>query len=401
MAKHDFLIFGATGMQGRIVSRDLFERGYRIALSDLSRKDFAPHKERFPGVVFTAADLRKPETIAAAIRRTNPAVVINCAEMDWNVAVYRAALEAGVHIIDLGTDMPWVQEQFAMHDAFRERGLTAITGCGSTPGITDIMLDHAAAHFDRLQSVDVGFVWDSSLQEFVVPFSMDTIMSEFTDAAPYIERGRWREKLPMNSVRRMKFRGIEEQRCFLAPHPETYTYRRAYRERGLHTVRFYSGFPDHSFDAIASLLSTMDDAKRVTVDGVGLVRREHLTKVMEAKHPYPDGYTERENLWVRITGEHGGELQEVLMECLVPPMEGWEEAGCNVDTGFPASIIAEMVLKGDVSARGSFSPGQVVPPALFFRELESRGMRLYCNGQRLLRSGRVRAVDRLPVVAAL
>ena len=261
--QHDFLVLGATGMQGRIVSRDLIESGYRVFLSDLNSEDLRRMAQRYRGVFYSAADLRIPGDVDRIIVESRPKLIVNCAEMDWNVSVHRAALNAGVHIVDLGTDMPWVQEQLAMDDLFRSKGLTAITGCGSTPGITDVMLDHVAKDLERLERVDVGFVWDSNMPEFVVPFSMDTIISEFTDLAPYVENGEEKDVLPMDSVRRITMRGIEEQRCFLAPHPETYTYYQAYKERGLHTVKFYSGFPDHSFDTMTALFATLDETKRV------------------------------------------------------------------------------------------------------------------------------------------
>ena len=68
------------------------------------------------------------------------------------------------------------------------------------------------------------------------------------------------------------------------------------------------------------------------------------------------------------------------MECIVNTLPGWEDAGCNVDTGMPASIMATMVKNGTVTARGSFAPGPVIPVDLFFKELRERSMTVYQNG---------------------
>ena len=85
--------------------------------------------------------------------------------------------------------------------------------------------------------------------------------------------------------------------------------------------------------------------------------------------PQPDGYMEKEELWVEISGEQHGEKKTTLMECLVPTLPDWKEAGCNIDTGFPASIIAQMVKDGRIKERGSFAPEAVVPEAELFQAL--------------------------------
>jgi len=68
------------------------------------------------------------------------------------------------------------------------------------------------------------------------------------------------------------------------------------------------------------------------------------------------------------------------MECVVPPIPGWESAGCNIDTGMPASIIAQMILDGDIKTNGSFAPGPAIPALKFFQELKKRGMVVYQDG---------------------
>ena len=95
----------------------------------------------------------------------------------------------------------------------------------------------------------------------------------------------------------------------------------------------------------------------------------------------PKGYTETENLWVLIKGKHNGKAKEIMMECIVPPLKGWEDAGCNIDTGMPASIMAQMILKKVITKPGSYAPESIVPPGLFFKELRKRKMLVYENGK--------------------
>ncbi|MEK6847493.1 MAG: hypothetical protein AABY16_04990, partial [Nanoarchaeota archaeon] len=63
--------------------------------------------------------------------------------------------------------------------------------------------------------------------------------------------------------------------------------------------------------------------------------------------------------------------------------KGWEDAGGNIATGMPASIMAQMVKEKIISEKGSFAPEAVVPPELFFKELRKRKMVIYENGKRI------------------
>ena len=59
------------------------------------------------------------------------------------------------------------------------------------------------------------------------------------------------------------------------------------------------------------------------------------------------------------------------------------EAGYNIDTGFPASIIAQMILSGDIDRAGSFAPEGCVPHEAFFEKLKGRGMTVFMNGNKI------------------
>ncbi len=82
-----------------------------------------------------------------------------------------------------------------------------------------------------------------------------------------------------------------------------------------------------------------------------------------------------------MEGRKDGRKKKILMECVVPPLKGWEDAGCNIDTGMPASIIAQMILKKIITKPGSYAPENIVPVEPFFAELRKRKMLVYENGK--------------------
>ncbi len=382
--KYDFLILGGSGMQGRIAARDLLESGHSVFLADLYDEGAKLVMDRFPLATYGHVDVRSLARTERLIRKVGAPVVINCTEGDWDLRVYQACLKAGVHVIDLGSEIPMTREQLEMDGAFRKAGLIAITGCGSTPGINDVMLRYASDDFGSVRKVDVGFAWNSNMKQFVVPFSIESIIEEFTEPAPVIEQGKWLEKQPFENVVMRRIRAVGRQACFPVRHAETYTFSLQHRRNGLRDLTFYAGFPEHSVSVIR-LLITLGFGKRrpILIEGHPVRPIDALTRVL-TRLRMPEGYTETENLWVRITGTDKKDAPlTTLMECIVPPLKGWEDAGCNVDTGMPASIIAQMIAGGRIRARGSFSAGPVVPPEPFFAELGKRGIRVYQDGRRI------------------
>ena len=376
----EFLILGGGGMQGKIVARDLLENGRTVFLADLYPEGAQRIIDRFPGTPVKKVDLRSVNEISALIKEVDPTVVINCAEGDWNLNVYEACLRNKKHVIDLGSDIPMTKEQIALDKNFKEVGIIGITGCGSTPGINNIMLHHAHQMFDSLENVEVGFAWNSNMEKFVVPFSIPSIVEEFTDPAPYIENDVWKEADPQSTVVDMEFREIGKQKCFLVRHPETFTFYLRNRPDGLKNIKFYAGFPDHSYSTIKTFIDCgLASSEPVQVEESKVCPIDVLTQSLRTIK-FPEGYTEKENLWVKVSGVRDKKSDNIHMECIVNTLPGWEDAGCNIDTGMPASIIAQMVKDGAITERGSFPPGPVVPADKFFAELRKRKMDIYCNG---------------------
>ena len=384
--KFDFIVLGATGMQGRIVVRDLLESGHSVFLCGWEKtgdKKIVSHllNKYRQRTTFRYVEARRNSTIINAIKQSKPNVVINCMEGDWNYEVFKACAMLGVNCIDLGSEIPVTKKQFSLNKIMKKKNLIGITGIGSVPGIGNIMLRHASEKFDTIEEINLGFAWDSNLKEFVVPFSIESVLEEFTDRAPIVENKHFKYKIPLNNVIKEHHRYVGTEKELFVRHPEQYTFLHYFGKKGLMNIRFYAGFPEHSFKMILSLIKLgFASKKEINYFGAKIKPINFLTQMLK-NLKMPKGYTEKENLWVHITGTKNGKREDMMMECLVPPLRGWESAGCNIDTGFPTSILAQMVKKGAITERGSFSPEIGVPPSVFFRELRKKNIRIYEKGK--------------------
>lgn len=381
--KYDFVVLGADGIQGLIVTKDLLQKDCSILVADLYRTKISKllKQSKNKKAVFKFIDLRNVQKTTKLLKDSRCDIVINCSDMYWNVNVYKACVEAKMHCVDLGSWIELTRRELSMDKDFKKINRVAITGCGSVPGIGNVMLKYASQKFDELDSIDVGFSWDSNIEEFVVPFSMKSILEEFTYNPKLIENGKWIQRKPMEIVRERNYRSIGRQKCFLVQHPELYTFHHYFKNKGLKSVKFFGGYPKHSLEKIYSLIAMgFHSDKPLTIEGARIAPFDLLAPVLKRLET-PEGYKEQENLWVEIIGKKNGKNKKILMECIIPPVKGWENSGCNIDTGFPAVIIAKMIKSGRINTPGSFAPEVIVPEQEFFNELAKRNFIVYENGK--------------------
>lgn len=382
----DFIVLGATGMQGRIVVRDLLETGYSVLLCGHEKtgdKAIVSHflnkyRER---TEFKYIEAKKINTIINAIKYSKSNVVVNCMEGDWNYEVFKVCAKLGVNCLDLGSEIPVTKRQFSLNKVMKKKSIVGITGIGSVPGIGNVMLRYASEKFDKIEDINLGFAWDSNLKEFVVPFSIESVLEEFTDRAPIVVNKHFKYKIPLNNIIKEYHRYVGTEKEILVRHPEQYTFLHYFSKKGLKNIKFYAGFPEHSFKMIQSLIKLgFASKKEINYFGTKIKPINFLTEMLK-NLGMPKGYTEKENLWVHLTGTKNGKKKDIIMECLVPPLRGWESSGCNIDTGIPASILAQLIKKGVIVEKGCFSPEVGIPPSIFFKELKKKKMRIYENGK--------------------
>ena len=379
----DFVVLGATGMQGRIATRDLLEHGCSVLLCGRDKTKVNRLLNRYRRTAFRHIEATKISTVEKAIRFSRSNIVLNCMEGDWNYEIFRLCARLGVNCVDLGSEISVTKKQLSLDKKMKMKNVVGVTGIGSVPGIGNIMLRYASEKFDKINEVHVGFAWDSNIKEFVVPFSIESVIEEFTSPAPVVRNKHFEFKIPLKSITKEYHKTIGRETEMYVRHPEQYTFLHYFKNKGLKNIKFFAGFPEHSFRMIVNLVKLgFADKHDIDFFGKKIKPINFLTQMLK-RLKYPKGYKEKENLWVRIYGTRNGKKKFILMESIVPTLHHWEEAGCNIDTGMPASIICQMIKNGNITLRGSFSPEVGVPPGIFFKELSKRKIKVLENSKRI------------------
>jgi len=274
-------------------------------------------------------------------------------------------------------------KQFALDSVFKKKKLLCIAGCGSTPGISNVLAAYAVEQLDSVDTITLGFAWDSNIKQFVVPYSMESIFDEFTQPPITAHNGKFLKEERFTCQGTFDFRAVGKQTAYCIVHSEVLTFMRYFRKKHLKNVQYLAGFPEHSMRVIRTLIDLGFQSRTPVQIGKNKVLPLDVTLNVLKRLPVPKGYREVENLWVQIEGERSGKKIRTEMNCIIETLPGWEAAGSNVDTGRTIAVISQMIHKGEIRASGVHAPEGVVPQEPFFQELAKRKMFVYRDGKKI------------------
>ncbi len=304
-------------------------------------------------------------------------VVMNGLPYKFDLIVTRAAVEAGVNGLDLSSD----DQQFALHEEAKDKGITFVPGLGATPGITNVMARRGVSHLERADEIEIFFAAFRCLAP--APGLLTTTLWEFTPGEEmrqetYYQDGRWHPAPPLSGPRRVRFHDpIGEQSVYQVPHDEVYTLPRSVPEVKRVVVR--GCFPPQVMRLMSALMESglLSDLKVK-------IREQEVTALEAVQALLWAAPSSRENeLWayglvVEVSGERGGQQVTCTYRNSHPPQEEWGgQAAYFKNIGIPLSIGAQMLAKGQVTAKGVVPPEVAIPSHPFFNELARRGIEIH------------------------
>ena len=188
------------------------------------------------------------EELTGLMRSFKPDIVINVALPYQDLTIMEACLEAGVNYLDTANYEPKDEAHFeyswqwAYHERFKEKGLTAILGCGFDPGVSAIFTAYAAKHhFDEIQYLDiVDCNAGNHGMAFATNFNPEINIREVSANGSYWEDGHWVETKPMEIKREYDFDGVGMKDMYLLHHEEIESL--AKNIPGVKRIRFFMTF---------------------------------------------------------------------------------------------------------------------------------------------------------------
>jgi saccharopine dehydrogenase-like NADP-dependent oxidoreductase len=376
-------VVGAGGRQASGVIRDLAEAPEvsKIALLDLPAAKTVLEQRtqewcRGKGEI-ALVDVKDPQALRGAL--AGAAAAANCTTHHLNLTVMEACLAEGVHYTDMGGLFYWVREQMKQHEAWKAKGLTAVLGMGSAPGIVNVLGRYAV---DMLDSVDSFLIRDGIVNlakadtPLVVPYALGTILDEFEMDPWVFEDGDWKQLKPFAQPEVIEFpEPVGAQTVFCTLHSEVATVPVTFRHKGLKHMSFKLALPKVFEEKMKFLVGLgFGNKEPIEVAGQKVSPREVLT-ALAAKLPKPTGKPDDHKvLRVDVTGRKDGEYRFIQTEMACHPYEPWGMAGGPFTVGFPVAVVLRLLGTGVITERGALPAEACVPPEPFFAALAQRGL---------------------------
>ena len=371
-----YLVFGA-GLQGVAIAYDLLKNPTTelVTIVDRSAKRVDEALRRLPmgwtrGETF---DIGGNGDLVGLLRGNH--CVIGAASYEVHLALTKAALAADAHYCDLGCNNDVVAEQVVLHDEALRLGLRVMPDCGVAPGAVCVL---ARLAIDRVPDAAVVKLRVGGLPQqptgplqYALAYSARGLVSNYVAPVEILSNGT--QKMVPALV------GPREDQFFPAPIGRlealwtsggsstlTKTYAGRIKYLDYKTLRW----PGHweTINMMRNLGLFVED-RTIDVGGVKITPRDFTERLLDETLPrdQPD------LLVLRVVAKnlYGDGVQFDLVD-RADPYTGF--SAMQRTTGFAASIIAQMLVSGEVHPYGVLRHEQVVPAEQFLKEWRKRGI---------------------------
>ena len=372
------VVLGA-GLMGKEIARDLVgsEEVETVFLADVS----VDHAKGFVDTLNTKKvevvqlDADCDEDLRKVIGYGD--VVINALFYTFNERVAKAAIDAGVHAVDLGGHIGGITESILqLNDLAAEKGVTIIPDLGVAPGMANIVTGYGATKLDQVESIKLyigGIPTEPKPPlHYTRVFSLDGVFDHYTEPSKMIQKGELTEVASLTGIEPIYFDEFGVLEAFYTSGGISTLYKTFPNVKTLEykTIR-YKGHADQ-FKLLADL-GFLDKNNTVEAGGhevnVREVTREVLKKKLELGKK-----VDAVLLRAIISGEKSEEQITYEYEMVVrKDLENNVTAMARA-TASTISVVAQMIGKGTITDRGVFAPESIVPGREFIGEMAKRGV---------------------------
>lgn len=300
---------------------------------------------------------------------------ISCVNYWYNESLSRAAIETKSNFCDLGGNNYVVDSQLALDTEAKAAGINIIPDCGLAPGMVSILAMHGVANFDAIEEIHIrvgGLPQDPQPPlNYQLVFSVEGLINEYVEVARVIRDGKITEVESMTEIESLSFDGFPPLEAFqtsggTSTLPDTFLGK--IRELDYKTIR-YAGHCE-KFKTMIDL--GLCSSEEIVADFAKVTPRKVFGELLQ-KHLPADG---PDYVLVRLdfVGKKDGETKRLRYDIVDKQDESTGMSAMMRTTAFPASIIAQMMARGDVLMRGATPQEKAIDAEKFVAELAKRNI---------------------------
>ncbi|OGS42383.1 MAG: hypothetical protein A3K67_04645 [Euryarchaeota archaeon RBG_16_62_10] len=375
------LVLGASGQIGAYTVQDLIEFCGETDVIASSRKmgnvkkamdDLRLGKK----IKLMELDAKDTGKVLETIKKEKVTSVVNCAWYQTNLGVMDACLKGGATYTDLGGFFDTCLKQIELHKKWKDAGINATIGLGSTPGMTNVAGAAGAKRLDTVDAIDIVCTWGNTLpvKEAGWPgYSIRTVLDEFTQESVQWIAGKYqKQQILGGEVDVVMPDPVGKTKAYYIKHSEPATMGKYLNAK---RVTFRIGFPPHDM-ATFMTLRALGFADEKPLAQYGISPLDYLTAmyargVSDARGAPPKEKIEFDMFRVDCAGKKDGMPRTVTYFIITwnDPERGVSSAR---DTSVPPSIVAHWQNSKRIKEPGVFPAEATVEPEPFFKELGKR-----------------------------
>jgi saccharopine dehydrogenase-like NADP-dependent oxidoreductase len=373
-------VLGGAGKMGCIAVQDLVNNPEveQIIIADVqvNQAEIVAEFLNSPKITIRPVDIQEPDYLIKAIQGSQ--VCLNATVYYTNLLVMEACLKSGVHYTDMGGLFHTTLKQLKLHDSFAARGLSAVLGMGSAPGIPNIQARYAADHLDSITSIKIyDGIKPPPPDDLRFTYAIPTILDELTMQPMVFRNGQFVACEPMSEFEDYWFtKPIGLLPMHLSLHSEVATLPVTFKDKGIQETFFkinYWGMSKETVEKVGILADLgFNNREAVLIGEQHVVPRQVMIHLLsDYVPPITDFLAPPKNHppdWVKeiVTEVNGTKDGKQITYRL-----GTLTCKGALPTGVAPAIAAVWLGKGRIPP-GVHPPEAVIEPLTFFKDLERR-----------------------------
>lgn len=301
-------------------------------------------------------DADNTHEVSALLKKTTPYCVVNMALPYQDLSIMKACLQEGIHYIDTANYEPRDKAEFCykwqwdFHDAFKEKGIMALLGCGFDPGVTNVFCAYAQRMlFDRIDTIDIiDCNAGDHGQTFATNFNPEINIREITQPGKYYQQGQWHTTTPLAVSRDIDFPEVGLRRAYLMYHEELESL--AKHIPGVRQLRFWMTFSESYLQALTVLKDVgMTAIQPIEYEGKSIVPLQFLKAVMPDPASLAPTYTGKTSIGCVISGIKNNQTQTKVIYNVCEHQQAYADCGAQAvgyTTGVPAAVATRLLCEG-------------------------------------------------------
>jgi len=379
------LVLGGCGIQGRAA---LYDLSRNPSVDQVTCADIQPdliHSFEFldmAKIQLVGLDAND-KNVLASIMDNKFDVVLDFLPPQCIRTVAEVAINSGVHLVNTN----YAYDILDLDTTAKEKGIAIVPECGLDPGIDLVIYQRGLMHFDEVYKINsyCGGIPEKAACDnpinYKVSWNLDAVLkSQNRDAI--LVKDRKTIHIPDGNqqdnefIHQIEFPGLGKLEAIPNGDAAYFCGLLNIKDKLIETGRYTLRWPGWcDFWKPMKQLGFLDDTP---VKGLPceLTPNEFMAKLLTPRLQYKDDEKDLVLMLNEFEGLKDG--QRISMTCLLS-MERDLNTGLmamSMGVAYPACIVAEMIVKGEIVKKGVLSPVRDIPPDLFMTELEKRGIKV-------------------------